>query len=54
VAVSNFVEKFAEIFAAQGAPPGFVDTGGKWKKSSIRKVLIILFGHIWVVELTYR
>jgi hypothetical protein len=28
-------------------------TGGKWKKSSIRKVLIILFGHLWVVELTY-
>jgi hypothetical protein len=30
-----------------------VDTGGKWKKSSIRKILIILFGHLWVVELTY-
>jgi hypothetical protein len=26
------------------------DTGGKWKKSSIRKILIILFGHVWVVE----
>ncbi len=24
---------------------GVVDTGGKWKKSLIRKVLIILFGH---------
>jgi hypothetical protein len=23
------------------------------KKSSIRKMLIILFGHLWVVELTY-
>jgi hypothetical protein len=33
-----------------------VDTGGKWKKSSIIKVLIILFGHghLWVSELTYR
>ncbi len=31
-----------------------VDTGGKWKKSSIIKVLIILFGHLWDVELTYR
>jgi hypothetical protein len=31
-----------------------VDTGGKWKKSSIRKVLNILFGHLWVVELTNR
>ncbi len=33
---------------------GVVDTGGKWKKSSIIKVLIILFGHLWEVELTYR
>ncbi len=24
-----------------------VDTGGKWKKSSIIKVLIIMFGHLW-------
>ncbi len=30
-----------------------VDTGGKWKKSSIRKILIILLGHLWIVELTY-
>jgi hypothetical protein len=30
-----------------------VDTGGKWKKSLSRKILIILFGHLWVVELTY-
>jgi hypothetical protein len=33
---------------------GVVDTGGKWKESSIIKVLIILFGHLWEVELTYR
>ncbi len=33
---------------------GAVDTGGKWKKSSIIKVFIILFGHLWEVELTYR
>ncbi len=33
---------------------GVVDTGGKWKKSSIIKVLIILFGHLWEAELTYR
>jgi hypothetical protein len=32
---------------------GINDTGGKWKKSSIRKILIILFGHLWVVEETY-
>ncbi len=29
-------------------------TGGKWKKSSIRKVLIIFMGHLWVEELAYR
>jgi hypothetical protein len=33
---------------------GVIDIGGKWKKSSIIKILIILFGHLWEVELTYR
>jgi hypothetical protein len=32
---------------------GVVGIGGEWKKSSIRKILIILFGHLWVEELTY-
>jgi len=32
---------------------GVNDTGGKWKKSSVRKILKILFGHLWVVEETY-
>jgi hypothetical protein len=32
---------------------GVNGTGGKWKKSSIRKILIILYGHLWVVEETY-
>jgi hypothetical protein len=32
---------------------GVNETGGKWKKSSIRKMLIIFFGHLWVVEETY-
>ncbi len=32
---------------------GVNDTGGKWKKSSSWKILIILFGHLWVVELPY-
>ncbi len=32
---------------------GVNDIGGKWKKSSSRKILIILFGLPWVVELTY-
>jgi hypothetical protein len=33
---------------------GVIDTGGKWKKSSISKIFIISFGHLWVVELAYR
>jgi hypothetical protein len=33
---------------------GVVDTGGKWKKSSIKKVFNISFGQLWVVELAYR
>jgi hypothetical protein len=40
--VSNFLGKFAEKFCTTG---GVVDTGGKWKKSSIRKALIVLIGH---------
>ncbi len=32
---------------------GVADTGGKWEKSSIRKILIILLGHLWIVELTH-
>jgi hypothetical protein len=31
-----------------------VETSGKWKKSSIRKVLTVLFRHLWEIELTYR
>jgi hypothetical protein len=46
----KFFQKFTGIFAAQGV----VDTGGKWKKSSIRKMFIISFGRLWVVELAYR
>jgi hypothetical protein len=34
-------------------PTGVVDTGGKWQKSSSWRILIILFGHLWVVELIY-
>jgi hypothetical protein len=45
--------KFADIFAATRRTTAVKDTGGKWKKSSIREVLNILYGHLWVVELTY-
>jgi hypothetical protein len=30
---------------------GVADTGGKWKKSLIRKILIILLGHLWICSL---
>jgi hypothetical protein len=40
--VSNFFRKFAEIFAAQGC-----------QISSIRTILIILLGQLWIVELTH-
>ncbi len=45
--------KIAEIFAAQGAPPVSKTLVAKGKKSSIWKVFIISFGHLWVVELAY-
>ena len=49
----KFFRKFAEIFAAQGAPPVSLTLVANGK-SSIIKVLIILFGHLWEAELTYR
>jgi hypothetical protein len=44
--------KIHEDISSSMCTTGVVDTGGKWKKSSIRKFLIILFGHLWVEELT--
>ncbi len=49
--VSNFSKIRWDIRSSRFAT-GVNDTGGKWKKSSIRKILIILFGHLWVVEKT--
>ncbi len=46
--------KFTEIIAAQRAPPVSLTPVANEKKTSIIKVLIILFGHLWEVELTYR
>ncbi len=48
-----FLRKFGDIRSSR-CTTGVVDTGGKWKKSLIIKVLIILFGNLWEVELTYR
>ncbi len=41
----KFFQKFAEIFTAQGWPPVH---WWQMKKSSIRKMLIILLGHFWI------
>jgi hypothetical protein len=51
-AVLNFFENSRRYSQLKGT--GVFDTGGKWKKSSIIKVFIVLFGHLWEVELTYR
>jgi hypothetical protein len=32
---------------------GVVDTSGKLKKSSIRKIFFISFGHLWVILTEY-
>jgi hypothetical protein len=42
-----------EIFAAQGAPLMTLTPVANGK-NSITKVLIVLFGHLWEVGLTYR
>jgi hypothetical protein len=49
----KFFQKIRGDIRGSRCTTGVVDTGGKWKKSSIRKILIILFGQLWVVELTY-
>ena len=51
-AVSNFSKICGDIRSLR-CTTGVVDTGKKWKKSQIRKDFNILFGHLWVVELTY-
>jgi hypothetical protein len=53
----GLVKIFSQIFGNNRSlkcTTGGADTGGIWKKSSIRKVFIISFGHLWVVELAYR
>ncbi len=49
-AVSNFSKIHGDIRSSR-CTTGVVDTSGKWKKSSIRKVFIFSFGHLRVVEL---
>ncbi len=50
--VSNFFEN-SRRYSQLKVDTGVADTGSKWEKSSIRKILIILLGHLWIVELTY-
>ncbi len=50
----QFFSKIRGYIPSSRCTNGGVDTGGKWKKSSIIKVLIILYGHLWEVGLTYR
>jgi hypothetical protein len=51
-AVSNFFENSLRYSQLKVHPQcTLVDTGGKRKKSSTRKIFIISFGHLCVVEL---
>jgi hypothetical protein len=52
-AVSNFAKICGDIRSSR-CTTGVVDTDGKWKKFAIRKIFVISFGHLWVVELAYR
>ncbi len=49
--VLSFFLIFGDICSSR-CTTGVFDIGGEWKKSSIQKVSIILFEHLWVVELT--
>ncbi len=52
-AVSNFSKICGDICSSR-CTTDVVGADGKWKKFSIIKVLIILFGYLWEVDLTYR
>ncbi len=47
----QFFPKIRGNICSSKCTTGVVDTGGKCKKSSIWKILIILFGLLWVEEL---
>ncbi len=52
-AVSKFFRKFSEIFAAPGEPTVSL-TPAEMEKIFYKKSFKYFFGHVWVVELTYR
>jgi len=43
-----FFYKFAEVIAAQGAPPESLTPLANGKRNSIRKIINVLFRHQWV------
>jgi hypothetical protein len=49
----KFVRKLKKIFTAEGAQPVLSTPGANGKNLQSEKFLSILFGHLWVVELTY-
>jgi hypothetical protein len=51
---SRIFSKLHWDIRSQRCITGVIDTGGKWKTFSIREVLIIFLGHLWLVVLTYR
>jgi hypothetical protein len=51
--ILNFLKLRGDIRSSR-CTNSVIDTIGKWKKSSIIKVFIILCGRLWEVELTYR
>ncbi len=50
----QILSKIREDIRSSRCTTNVVDTGGKWKKSSIIKVLIICLDTFWEVELAYR
>jgi hypothetical protein len=38
----EFFRKFAALFTSQEAPPGAIDTGGKWKNFKSEKFYLFL------------
>jgi hypothetical protein len=53
ILLGPFLIFLADIFAAQGAPLMSLTPVANIKKSSIIKVLLILFEHLWKVELPF-
>ncbi len=53
-AILNFSKKFADIFATQGAQPVSLTPVAYGINLQSEKFFIILLGHFWEAEFTYR